>query len=105
MIGEIQSQRPNWKRCVIVGAEIDQIIGQIKENLKFGGKLRVQLHKLESKDQDEHDVKLGADDWVWQRWNYIKLRVWEAIMVQLKEIGRIGTRIKYVIFQIKNPNF
>jgi hypothetical protein len=47
---------------VIVGAEIDQIIGQIKENLKFGGKLRVQLHKLESKYQDEHDVKLGADD-------------------------------------------
>ena len=47
---------------MIVGAEIDQIIGKIEENLKFGGQLRVQLHKLESKDQDEHDAKLGADD-------------------------------------------
>jgi len=43
---------------VIIEAEIDQIKGQIEENLKFGGQLRVQLHKLESKDQDEHDAKL-----------------------------------------------
>ena len=93
------------EKSVIVWAENDQIIGQIEENLKFGGQLRVQLHKLESKDQDEHDAKLGADDWVWQGWNCIKLKFWEAIMVQLKAIERIGTRIKYVIFQIKNPNF
>ena len=93
------------EKSVIVWAENDQIIGKIEENLKFGGQLRVQLHKLESKDQDEHDAKLGADDWVWQGWNFIKLKVWEAIMVQLKAIERIGTKIKYVIFQIKNPNF
>jgi hypothetical protein len=63
------------------------------------------LHKLEARTKMNMTLNFWADDWVWQGWNCIKLRVWEAVMVQLKAIGRIGPRIKYVISQIKNPNF
>jgi hypothetical protein len=31
LIEEIKNQKPNWKRCLIAGAEIDQIEGQIEE--------------------------------------------------------------------------
>jgi hypothetical protein len=31
LIEEIKNQKPNWKRCLITGAEIDQIEGQIEE--------------------------------------------------------------------------
>jgi hypothetical protein len=46
---------------VIVWVEIDQIQGQIEEKWKFDGQLRVQVHKLETKDQDESGVEL----WGW----------------------------------------
>jgi len=35
---------------VIVRAKIDKINGEIEENLKFNGQLRVQMHKSEIKD-------------------------------------------------------
>jgi hypothetical protein len=35
---------------VIVMAKIDKINGEIEENLKFNGQLRVQMHKSETKD-------------------------------------------------------
>jgi hypothetical protein len=38
--------------------EIDQIKGQIKENLMFDGQLKVQVHKLKTKNQDENGVEL-----------------------------------------------
>jgi hypothetical protein len=41
LIEEIQNQGSNRKGRVIVVAEIDQIRGQIKENQKFDGHLRV----------------------------------------------------------------
>ena len=33
-------------------AKIDQIRGQIERNWKFDDQLKVQMHKLETKDQD-----------------------------------------------------
>jgi hypothetical protein len=35
-----------------VETKFDQIRGQIEENWKFNGQLRVRVHKLETKDQD-----------------------------------------------------
>jgi hypothetical protein len=35
----------------------------------------------------------------------MKLKVRRQLRVQLKEIGRIGTKIKFVKSQIKNPKF
>jgi len=50
MIEEIQNKKSNWKRCVIVGAKIDQIRGQIERNWNFGGQLRLKLNKLKTMD-------------------------------------------------------
>jgi hypothetical protein len=61
LIKEILNQGPYWKLCVIVRAEIDQIMGQIEKHWKFDDQLRVQVHKSEIKDQDENGVKL----WGW----------------------------------------
>jgi hypothetical protein len=47
---------------VIIEAEIDQIKGQIEENLKFGGQLRVQLHKLEARTKMNMTLNFWADD-------------------------------------------
>jgi hypothetical protein len=58
-------------------AEIDRIGGQIKENWKFDGQLRVQMNKLKTKDQDENDVKL----WGW--W----LRLAEVKLHEIKNLG------------------
>jgi hypothetical protein len=57
LIEEIQNQGPNCKSHKTSKVEIDQIRGQIEENWKFDGQLRVQVHKLETKDQDENDTK------------------------------------------------
>ena len=35
----------------------------------------------------------------------MKLKVWGQLRVQLKEIGRIKTKLKFVKSQIENPNF
>jgi hypothetical protein len=35
----------------------------------------------------------------------MKLRVWGQLQVQLKAIGKIGIKMKYVRSQIKNPEF
>ena len=40
------------KRHMNVETKFDQIRGQIEENWKFNGQLRVRLHKIETKDQD-----------------------------------------------------
>ena len=61
MIEEIQNQGPNHKSRETSRAETDQIRGEIKENWKFDGQLRVQMHKLETKNQDENDTK----PWGW----------------------------------------
>jgi len=61
LIEEIQNQGPNCKSRKTSKVEIDQIRGQIEENWKFDGQLRVQVHKLETKDQDENDTKF----WGW----------------------------------------
>jgi hypothetical protein len=50
-------------------------------------------------------LNFGANNWVWQRWNCMKLRVWEAIRVQSKAIEKIRTKMKSIKSQIKNPNF
>jgi hypothetical protein len=50
MIEEIRNKKPNWKRCVIVGAKIDQIKGQIERNWNFSGQLRLKLNKLKTTD-------------------------------------------------------
>jgi len=39
-------------------AEIDQINGQIKENFMFDGQLKVQVHKLKTKNQDKNGAEL-----------------------------------------------
>ena len=39
-------------------ARFNQIRGQIEKNYKFHGELRVQVQKLETKDQDENDAEL-----------------------------------------------
>ena len=50
-------------------------------------------------------VKFEVDDWFWHGWNCMKLRVWGQLQVQLKAIGKIGIKMKYVRSQIKNPDF
>jgi hypothetical protein len=53
----------------------------------FDGQLRVEVHKSETKNQDENDAKFQgwwlSSTW----WNYIKLKVWRQLRVQLKIIG------------------
>jgi hypothetical protein len=61
LIEEIQNQRPNRKSRETLRSEIDQIRGEIEENWKFDGQLGVQMHKLETKDQNENDTK----PWGW----------------------------------------
>jgi hypothetical protein len=39
------------KKCATSGTKIDKNRGQIEENWKFDGHLKVQLNKLETKDQ------------------------------------------------------
>jgi len=60
-IEKIQNHGPNCKKHVIVGVRIDQIKGQIEENKKFNGELKVHVHKSETMDQDKNDTKL----WGW----------------------------------------
>jgi hypothetical protein len=42
-------------------AEIDQIKGQIKENWKLNGQLKVKVHNSKNKNQDKNGAKL----WSW----------------------------------------
>ena len=62
LIEEIKNQGPNWKRCVNVGAEIDQFRGQIKENERFlffiFYQLRVKMHKFTINDQNKKGGQL-----------------------------------------------
>jgi hypothetical protein len=45
-------------------------------------------------------LNFEADDWVWQGWNYMKLRVWEAITGTIKSNWK--NKNKNEISQIPN---
>jgi len=51
-----KDQTENVRDCRRV--EIDQIKGQIKKNLMFDGQLKVQVHKLKTKNQDKNGAEL-----------------------------------------------
>ena len=102
MIEEIQNQGPNLKRHMNVKAEIDKIRGQIKKNWMFVGQLRSKYTNSEPKTRMKISMNFGANNWVWQGWNYMKLKVWRQLWVQLKAIGRIGTQLKFAKSQIQN---
>jgi hypothetical protein len=43
---------------VIIGLDLTKSGVKLKKNYKFHGELRVQVQKLETKDQDENDAEL-----------------------------------------------
>jgi len=60
------------------------------------------MHKLKTKDQYENKAKL------WVRWlslARVKLHEIKSLRGNLGAIRRIGTKMKFVRSQIKNPNF
>jgi hypothetical protein len=61
------------KRHVIVGVEIDSIKGPIEKNWKFDCQLRVQVHKLKTKNQDKNKTKLYGW-WLSLKWVKLSLR-------------------------------
>jgi hypothetical protein len=59
------------------------------------------MHKFITNDQNKNSSQL----WSWQlslaRVNLCEIKSWEAIMVQLDEIERIETQLKFVNLKLK----
>jgi hypothetical protein len=53
LIEVIQNQRLICKRLETSRTKIDRITGQLKENWKINGQLRVKMHKSETNDENE----------------------------------------------------
>jgi len=68
-----------WKKHQTQGIELIDIPGEIEEIWKFNGRLKVDLHKLKTKDQNKKMC------WSSTRVNYIKLKILCQLGVQLKE--------------------
>jgi hypothetical protein len=90
-------QRTKLKRRVSVRAEIEQIRGQIKE-IRCKSLLvnwESKCTNSESKNKMKIIVNFGVDNWVWQGWICMNLKVWRQLYVQLKTIGRTWTQLKF----------
>jgi hypothetical protein len=62
------------------------------------------MYKFITKDQNERKINLEADNWVWHEWHCLKLNFWRQLWVQLKEIERTCTQLKFVNPKLKTIN-